>query len=97
MSVHVYRSDDEDEHCGALYPELALLPKRRGRDQTSKVLQQLQFAQSSLCENLLGEYIGDLLDGYALPVCCIGRSTVGPLATTATAMATTTTTYQTIP
>ena len=43
---------------------------KRMKLQTSEVLEQLDLAQCALCQNLLAEDIGDLLDGHAL-VCLV--------------------------
>lgn len=40
----------------------------------AEVLEQLNFSQSTLCENLLAENIGDFLDGDALACLSVGRS-----------------------
>ena len=42
---------------------------------TSEVLQELDFAQCPLGQDLLAEHIGDLLDGHALARLAVGRST----------------------
>jgi hypothetical protein len=44
------------------------------------VLQQLDLAQRALCEDLLAEDIGDLLDGHAFAGLVVGGRTVGTLS-----------------
>ena len=43
---------------------------------TSEMLQQLNFAQGALCEDLLAEDIGDFLDRDALVGLSLDRSTM---------------------
>ena len=40
---------------------------------TTEVLQEFDFTQSSLCENLFAEDIGDFLDGHSFSGLSIGR------------------------
>lgn len=42
---------------------------------TAKVLEQLNFSQSPLGQDLLAEDIGDLLDGYTFPCLGVGGRT----------------------
>jgi hypothetical protein len=57
---------------GILYISVAWLDRKQlfsslhlGIKHTSKVLQQFNLSQSALCQDLLAEDIGDLLDGDA--------------------------------
>jgi hypothetical protein len=61
--------------CVLCHVSMWCCARRRGYC-TSEVLQELDFAQGTLGQDLLAEDIGDLLDGHALAGLVVGGSAV---------------------
>ena len=65
----------EDVHYGVLSQVSKALAAWASKP-TSEVLEQLDFSQRSLGENLFAEDIGDLLDGHTFTSLHIGSGTI---------------------